>query len=128
MPTIHPGSLAFVVGALRFAHPTLCDHLETDLALSPNIRGSLFMAVGMASFTMNDAITKAVSSEMNFGALRGPTFSAAAVIGFAPARRATRISPRWHRELPSPPRPAESEAGVPPRGPVSIRPVVARRA
>src|SRR3954470_17583929 len=25
------------------------------------------MAVGMASFTMNDAITKAVSSEMNFG-------------------------------------------------------------
>jgi drug/metabolite transporter (DMT)-like permease len=32
-----------------------------------NIRGSLFMVVGMASFTMNDAITKAVSSEMNFG-------------------------------------------------------------
>jgi hypothetical protein len=25
------------------------------------------MAVGMASFTMNDAITKEVSSEMNFG-------------------------------------------------------------
>ena len=25
------------------------------------------MAIGMASFTMNDAITKAVSSEMNFG-------------------------------------------------------------
>src|SRR6476469_6598166 len=40
---------------------------ETHLPLSPNIRGSLFMAVGMASFTMNDAITKAVSSEMNFG-------------------------------------------------------------
>jgi drug/metabolite transporter (DMT)-like permease len=39
----------------------------TGLALSPNIRGSLFMAIGMASFTMNDAITKAVSSEMNFG-------------------------------------------------------------
>src|SRR5882724_2364023 len=39
---------------------------ETHLPLSPNIRGSLFMAVGMASFTMNDAITKAVSSEMNF--------------------------------------------------------------
>jgi drug/metabolite transporter (DMT)-like permease len=37
------------------------------LALSPNIRGSLFMAVAMAGFTMNDAITKAVSSEMNFG-------------------------------------------------------------
>jgi drug/metabolite transporter (DMT)-like permease len=37
------------------------------LALSPNIRGSLFMTVGMAAFTMNDAITKAVSSELNFG-------------------------------------------------------------
>jgi drug/metabolite transporter (DMT)-like permease len=37
------------------------------LSLSPNIRGSLYMVVGMASFTMNDAITKAVSSEMNFG-------------------------------------------------------------
>jgi drug/metabolite transporter (DMT)-like permease len=37
------------------------------LALSPNIRGSLLMAVAMAGFTMNDAITKAVSSEMNFG-------------------------------------------------------------
>jgi drug/metabolite transporter (DMT)-like permease len=37
------------------------------LALSPNIRGSLFMAVSMAAFTMNDTITKAVSSEMNFG-------------------------------------------------------------
>jgi drug/metabolite transporter (DMT)-like permease len=37
------------------------------LALSPNIRGSLFMAVSMAVFTMNDTITKAVSSEMNFG-------------------------------------------------------------
>jgi drug/metabolite transporter (DMT)-like permease len=37
------------------------------LALSPNIRGSLLMAVSMAAFTMNDTITKAVSSEMNFG-------------------------------------------------------------
>jgi hypothetical protein len=37
------------------------------LSLSPNIRGSLLMAVAMAGFTMNDAITKAVSSEMNFG-------------------------------------------------------------
>src|SRR5688572_28000133 len=41
--------------------------LEIDLALSPNIRGSLFMSAAMAGFTMNDAITKAVSSEMNFG-------------------------------------------------------------
>jgi drug/metabolite transporter (DMT)-like permease len=38
-----------------------------DLHPHNNIRGSLFMAVGMASFTINDAITKAVSSEMNFG-------------------------------------------------------------
>jgi drug/metabolite transporter (DMT)-like permease len=41
--------------------------LKTDLALSPNIRGSLLMAVAMAGFTMNDTITKVVSSEMNFG-------------------------------------------------------------
>jgi drug/metabolite transporter (DMT)-like permease len=31
------------------------------------MRGSLLMAAAMAGFTMNDAITKAVSSEMNFG-------------------------------------------------------------
>jgi drug/metabolite transporter (DMT)-like permease len=37
------------------------------LALSPNIRGSLLMAVSMAAFTTNDSITKVVSSEMNFG-------------------------------------------------------------
>ncbi|MDO9059620.1 MAG: DMT family transporter [Bradyrhizobium sp.] len=37
------------------------------MPLSPNIRGSLLMAAAMAGFTMNDAITKAVSSEMNFG-------------------------------------------------------------
>jgi drug/metabolite transporter (DMT)-like permease len=37
------------------------------LALSPNIRGSLLMAAAMAAFTINDAITKAVSAEMNFG-------------------------------------------------------------
>jgi drug/metabolite transporter (DMT)-like permease len=40
---------------------------DIALALSPNLRGGLFMAVAMASFTMNDAITKAVSTEMNFG-------------------------------------------------------------
>ena len=38
-----------------------------DLHPHSNIRGSLFMAVAMASFTMNDAITKEMSSEMNFG-------------------------------------------------------------
>ncbi|MCA1455897.1 DMT family transporter [Bradyrhizobium sp. BRP22] len=37
------------------------------MALSSNVRGSLFMAVAMAGFTMNDAITKVVTSEMNFG-------------------------------------------------------------
>jgi hypothetical protein len=40
---------------------------EIHLPLSPNIRGSLLMATAMAAFTMNDSITKAVSSEMNFG-------------------------------------------------------------
>ncbi|MFB9263417.1 DMT family transporter [Bradyrhizobium erythrophlei] len=37
------------------------------MKLSPNLRGSLFMAAAMASFTVNDAITKAVSSELNIG-------------------------------------------------------------
>ncbi|KJC62188.1 membrane protein [Bradyrhizobium sp. LTSPM299] len=37
------------------------------MKLSPNVRGGLFMAVAMASFTTNDTITKAVSSEMNIG-------------------------------------------------------------
>ncbi|MGX9426938.1 MULTISPECIES: DMT family transporter [Bradyrhizobium] len=37
------------------------------MALSPNVRGSLFMAVATAGFTINDAITKVVSAEMNFG-------------------------------------------------------------
>jgi drug/metabolite transporter (DMT)-like permease len=34
------------------------------LSLSPNLRGAMFMAVSMAGFTMNDAITKAVSENM----------------------------------------------------------------
>jgi drug/metabolite transporter (DMT)-like permease len=37
------------------------------LALSPNLRGSLLMAVAMAGFTMNDSITKLMSLQMNFG-------------------------------------------------------------
>ncbi|MBR0797393.1 DMT family transporter [Bradyrhizobium jicamae] len=37
------------------------------MKLSPNISGGLFMAAAMASFTMNDAITKAVSAEVNIG-------------------------------------------------------------
>jgi drug/metabolite transporter (DMT)-like permease len=35
------------------------------LPLSPNLRGALFMSISMAGFTINDAITKAVSAEMN---------------------------------------------------------------
>jgi drug/metabolite transporter (DMT)-like permease len=37
------------------------------LALSPNTRGSLAMVGSMAGFTINDALTKLVSLEMNFG-------------------------------------------------------------
>ncbi len=39
----------------------------TILALSPNLRGSLFMAIGMASFTFNDATVKFVAEHMNMG-------------------------------------------------------------
>ncbi|MES5482929.1 DMT family transporter [Bradyrhizobium sp. INPA03-11B] len=37
------------------------------MPLSSNLRGSLFMAAAMASFTVNDTITKAVSAELNIG-------------------------------------------------------------
>jgi len=37
------------------------------VALSPNLRGNLFMVIATACFAMNDAITKFVSSEINFG-------------------------------------------------------------
>ncbi|WP_028335437.1 MULTISPECIES: DMT family transporter [Bradyrhizobium] len=37
------------------------------MTLSSNLRGSLFMAAAMASFTVNDTITKAVSAELNIG-------------------------------------------------------------
>ena len=37
------------------------------LKVSPNIRGGLLMVAAMASFTTNDTLTKAVSSEMNIG-------------------------------------------------------------
>ncbi|SDP35594.1 Uncharacterized membrane protein [Afipia sp. GAS231] len=37
------------------------------MPLSPNLCGSLLMAVAMAGFTMNDSITKLMSSQMNFG-------------------------------------------------------------
>jgi drug/metabolite transporter (DMT)-like permease len=53
------------VGTLSLCPPY--NQPEIDLALSPNIRGSVLMAAAMAAFTINDAITKAVSAEMNFG-------------------------------------------------------------
>ena len=37
------------------------------MPLSPNMRGALFMIVAMAGFTVNDAVTKGVSGEMNLG-------------------------------------------------------------
>ncbi|MCC8961136.1 DMT family transporter [Bradyrhizobium sp. Pear76] len=37
------------------------------MPLSSNLRGSLFMAAAMASFTVNDTITKAVSVDLNIG-------------------------------------------------------------
>ena len=53
------------------------------------------MVVGMASFTMNDAVTKAVSAEMNFGQvmlLRG-VFATVLIAALAWYRGALR-SPR----------------------------------
>jgi drug/metabolite transporter (DMT)-like permease len=81
-----------MVGTLRFAHPTICDQSEIDLALSPNIRGSLIMATAMAAFTINDSITKAVSAEINFGQVmlvRG-LFAIVLVAALAFHRRALR--------------------------------------
>nr|WP_040854092.1 DMT family transporter [Phyllobacterium sp. YR531] len=37
------------------------------MALSPNLRGSISMAIGMACFTFNDATVKFVAEEMNMG-------------------------------------------------------------
>lgn len=37
------------------------------MPLSLNMRGAMFMAISMAGFTMNDAITKAVAANMNMG-------------------------------------------------------------
>ena len=45
-------------------------HLDTlpdpTLPLSPNLRGSLFMAVSMASFSVNDALAKFLTTQMHF--------------------------------------------------------------
>lgn len=37
------------------------------MALSPNLRGALFMAIAMAGFTINDTFTKSVSAHLNVG-------------------------------------------------------------
>lgn len=41
--------------------------MERIVALSPNVRGGLAMAAGMACFTFNDATVKYVGEEMNMG-------------------------------------------------------------
>jgi drug/metabolite transporter (DMT)-like permease len=80
------------------AHPGLAPEScvnsirRADLALSPNIRGSLYMAVSTAAFSMNDAITKAVTSEINFGEvmlLRG-LFAIVLIASLAAHQRALR--------------------------------------
>jgi drug/metabolite transporter (DMT)-like permease len=44
------------------------NHLRTILLpFSPNLRGSLLMALAMASFSVTDAITKFLTLQMNFG-------------------------------------------------------------
>jgi drug/metabolite transporter (DMT)-like permease len=58
----------------------------------PNIRGSLLMAAAMAAFTMNDTITKSVSSELNIGQIilvRG-LFAMVLIAAFAAWRGALR--------------------------------------
>jgi drug/metabolite transporter (DMT)-like permease len=40
---------------------------EFALPLSPNLRGSLLMAVAMAGFSVNDAASKFLTTQMNFG-------------------------------------------------------------
>ena len=37
------------------------------MALSPNLRGALFMAIAMAGFTINDTFTKSVAAHLNVG-------------------------------------------------------------
>ncbi|WGS23886.1 DMT family transporter [Bradyrhizobium sp. ISRA464] len=62
------------------------------MTLSSNLYGSLFMAAAMASFTMNDTITKGVSSELNIGEIlvvRGG-FAIVLVTALASHRKALR--------------------------------------
>jgi hypothetical protein len=41
--------------------------IGVTVALSANLRGALFMSVGMAGFTINDALFKTVLPNMNMG-------------------------------------------------------------
>ena len=60
---IKSGNRRFYYCDARVACPTS----DSPLPLSSNLHGSLVMAVAMAAFTMNDAITKIVTRDMNFG-------------------------------------------------------------
>jgi drug/metabolite transporter (DMT)-like permease len=61
---------------------------EFVVSLSPNLRGSLLMAVSMAAFSINDATSKFLTTQMNFGQvmlLRG--LFACVLIGAVTAHR-----------------------------------------
>ena len=63
------------------------------MPLSPNLRGALFMAVSMAAFTANDAITKTMVGTMNPGQVmfvRG-VFATAMICVLAGSRGALRL-------------------------------------
>jgi drug/metabolite transporter (DMT)-like permease len=63
--------------------------------LSPNLRGSLLMAVSMAAFSVNDATAKFLTTQMNFGQvmlLRG--LLACVLIGLLTAHRGAMRPPR----------------------------------
>ena len=65
------------------------------MPLSPNLRGALFMVVAMASFTVNDAITKFSSESMSMAQVlfvRG--LFATALVGLLAWRRGALAAPR----------------------------------
>src|SRR3954468_5998994 len=91
----HRSAKSYALRCVRGTHQLRSIQQESSLPLSPNIRGSLLMAVAMAGFTMNDTITKAVSAQMNFGEVmlvRG-VFAVALIAALA-----------WHQGALRPPR------------------------
>ncbi|SDP01176.1 Permease of the drug/metabolite transporter (DMT) superfamily [Phyllobacterium sp. YR620] len=60
------------------------------MALSPNLRGAIYMAIGMASFTFNDATVKYVGEHMNMGQVMLVRGSIATVLILALA---------WHKGM-----------------------------